>query len=123
VIKLESDGTSYKLILMERTLDEVLASQQVMLERHGRAGAALSPARLRQVYEQQLARVNEVLADRQIPVLRVAHRAALRDPVATAGRVADFIGLSLDRPAMAAAIDPKLHRQKKALTSDDPLAL
>jgi predicted AlkP superfamily phosphohydrolase/phosphomutase/tetratricopeptide (TPR) repeat protein len=104
----------YRIIFMERSLDEVLASQKVMLDRHGRAGAALPPEKLRAVYDQQLARVGEILERRKLPVLRVAHREAVKNPAATAARVADFLGLPLDRVAMAAAIDPALHRQKKA---------
>ncbi len=103
----------YRLIFMERSLDEVQASQQVMLDRHGRAGAALTPEKLRAVYTQQLDRVAEVLERRQLPVLRLAHRDAIHDPAGTAARVADFLELPLDRGAMAAAIDPKLHRQRK----------
>lgn len=110
----------YRVLFMERSLDEVLASQQVMLDRHGRAGAALTPEKLRAVYEQQLARVGEILERRQLPVLRIAHRDAIRDPAGTAARVADFLALPLDRAAMSAAIDPKLHRQKSRNRSAVP---
>jgi hypothetical protein len=98
---------------MERSIDEVLASQKVMLDRHGRAGAALTPEKLRTVYEQQLAQVGEILERRRLPVLRIPHRDAIRDPAGTAARVAEFLALPLDRAAMASAIDPRLHRQKK----------
>src|SRR5207302_507983 len=67
----------YRVIFMERSLDEVLASQKVMLDRHHRAGAALTPEKLRAVYEQQLARVGEILERRKLSVLRIAHRDAV----------------------------------------------
>ena len=103
----------YRIILMERSLGEVLASQQVMLDRHAQAGAALTPEKLRGVFEQQLTRAKKVLDLRKFSVLRVKHADAIRDPKGTAGKVADFLDLPLDRAAMAAVIDPKLHRQKK----------
>ncbi len=103
----------YRIVWMERTLEEVLASQKTMLDRHGHAGAALTPDKLRAVYEQQLARVTEIVERRKLAVLRIAHRDAIKDPAGTAARVAEFLALPLDRAAMAAAIDPKLHRQKK----------
>ena len=103
---------AYKIVWMERNLDEVLASQKTMLDRHGQAGAALTPEKLRGVYEQQLAGVNEVVTQRQLSVIRIPHRDAVKDPVGTAARVAEFLGLPLDRAAMASAIDPNLHRQK-----------
>ncbi|HVU24522.1 MAG TPA: alkaline phosphatase family protein [Opitutus sp.] len=101
----------YRVIWMERSLDEVLASQKAMLDRHGRAGAALAPEKLRGIFEQQLAHVAEIIERRQLAVLRIAHANAVRDPAGTAARVAAFLGLPLDRAAMAACIDPALHRQ------------
>lgn len=103
----------YRIVWMERTLDEVLASQRTMLDRHGRAGAGLTPEKLRAVYEQQLAHVNEVVRRRKFAVLRIPHAEAMRDPAGTAARVADFLALPLDRAAMAACVDPALHRQKR----------
>jgi hypothetical protein len=103
----------YRIVWMERSLDEVLASQRVMLDRHGRTGAALAPERLRGIFEQQLARVTEIVGRRKLAVLRVAHADAIRDPGGTAARVAEFLGLPLDRTAMAACVDAKLHRQRR----------
>lgn len=102
----------YRIILMERSLEEVLFSQKVMLDRHGRKGAAISSEKLRAAYEEQLLRVTEVLERRKLPVLRVSHHEAIRDPEGVAKRVVDFLRLPLDRAAMAIAIDPSLHRQR-----------
>ncbi len=102
----------YRIILMERSIDEVLASQKVMLDRHGRQGAALSSEKLRTVYEEQLLRVTEVLERRKLPVLRVSHHKAISDPVGSAERVADFLGIPLNRAAMATTINPSLYRQR-----------
>jgi predicted AlkP superfamily phosphohydrolase/phosphomutase/tetratricopeptide (TPR) repeat protein len=101
----------YRIVWMERSLDEVLASQRTMLDRHGRAGAGLTPEKLRAVYEQQLAHVAEVVARRKFAVLRIPHAEAMRDPAGVAARVAEFLRLPLAVPAMAACVDPKLHRQ------------
>jgi predicted AlkP superfamily phosphohydrolase/phosphomutase/tetratricopeptide (TPR) repeat protein len=103
----------YKIIFMERSLDEVLASQDVMLERHGRKGAALTPERLRGIYEQQLAQVDEVLAQRRLPILRIKHADCLRQPAAVAAQVKNFLDLPLDHAAMAATVDKSLYRQRK----------
>jgi hypothetical protein len=104
--------------LMERSLDEVLASQKVMLDRHGRKGAAISSEKLRAVYAEQLLRVTEALVRRKLPVLRILYHEAIRDPTGTAERVKDFLGLPLDLVEMAAAIDPSLHRQRLSSKSD-----
>jgi len=39
-------------------------------------------------------------------------RAVIADPAGAAERVAAFLGLDLDRAAMAAAVDPRLHRER-----------
>ena len=102
----------YRIIFMERSLDEVLASQAIMLRRSGREGAGISMEKLRAVYEEQLTRVMEILENRRLPMLRVSHYKAIKDPMGLAEQVSNFLGLSLECNAMAAAIDPSLHRQR-----------
>ena len=53
-------GRNYRVLVMERDLGAVLRSQQLMLERLGRAGAALPEERLRQVYGAQLAQMEGI---------------------------------------------------------------
>jgi len=107
-------GPAYRIIFAERAPGEVFASQHTMLQRHGRAGAALDKEKLLTVYGQQLARVGEMLKLRQLPVLRVQHAEVLRDPAGVAAQVAEFLNLPLDCPAMAAAVDHSLYRQRDA---------
>ena len=45
-------------------------------------------------------------------VLRLEHREILTAPERAAQRLAGFCGLSLDSRAMAAVVDPALHRQR-----------
>jgi len=111
--KTENLVPPYRIIFMERSLEEVLASQNVMLARHGRKGAALTPEKLRGIYEQQLAQVDEILERRKLPVLRVKHADCLRDPAGVAVRVHSFLNLPLDQPAMTASVDASLYRQRK----------
>jgi predicted AlkP superfamily phosphohydrolase/phosphomutase len=111
---LPAAGHDYRVILMERDLDEVLASQRAMLERHALEGGRITPERLRRVFAQQLQAADRWLAARGVPVLRVAQRECLRDPAAVAARLRDFLGLPLDLEAMRAAVDPTLHRQRRA---------
>ncbi len=106
-------GLDYRVVFMERDLDEVLRSQRRMLERGGRAGARIPDERLRAVFAQQVARALERLAaDGRTAVLRVPYADLVRDPRPWAARVADFLGGGLDVGAMAAAVDPRLYRQR-----------
>ena len=52
----------YRVILMRRDVQEVIQSQAAMLARAGRQGAALSPARLAEVFARQMRDVTDYLA-------------------------------------------------------------
>jgi hypothetical protein len=68
---------------------------------------------LKAVYEQQLRHVHEWLTARpNFAVLRVPYRAFVSEPSSQVDRIADFIGVALDRSAMVTAVDPSLYRNK-----------
>jgi tetratricopeptide (TPR) repeat protein len=102
----------YRIVFMERDLDEVLASQQTMLSRQGRQGANLDRDRLAAVFQEQLQKVHRAIDDRDTACVVVRHANALRDPRSVAESVNRFLGGSLDVAAMAAVVDPDLYRQR-----------
>ncbi len=104
---------SYRVIFMQRDLDEVLASQNVMLDRLGRQGTSQSSEQLQSAYRQQISRAKHWLAMRGVPVLFVDYRGALDDPRATADALAAFVGDDLDAEAMTDAVEKRLYRQRK----------
>lgn len=107
------DDRPYRVIFMQRDLREVVRSQSTMLARSGRAGGGLPPERLIAVYEQQLKAVDAWLAARQgFEVMRVPYAELVQDPGTWVPRVAGFLGRALDVPAMQAAVDPALHRNR-----------
>jgi hypothetical protein len=111
---------SYRVIWMERALDEVLASQRRMLERSGDPAAETDEASLRSAFESQRARVRDELRRRGTPLLEIQHRDAIARPAETARRVAGFLGLELDIAAAAAVVDPSLHRQRSDAEGGSP---
>lgn len=103
---------AYRIILMQRPIEEVLASQQTMLQRDGKTGS--DPAVLRRAFESQLAQLDEWLRSRRdIAFLRVAYHRAISEPSPVAEEVREFLGLPLDAAAMARAVDPALYRNRK----------
>lgn len=125
----------YRVISMERDLDEVLASQRVMLDRRGSAEAHntadaaddASDVALARAYGRQLEKVNLWLAEQpNVRACVVSHRLTLASPSEVGVFVAAFLeetgafGLSDDRSEaralaatrMAAAIDADLYRQR-----------
>ena len=107
---------SFQVLLLERDLDEVVASQAAMLEHKG-LKPLLAAARLKPALTRQWEESRQVLAHRPNVSLRVVnHRQLLAAPAAVAAEVAAFLGLPLAVGAMAAVVDSRLYRQR----SDSP---
>ena len=107
-------GFSYRVLWMQRDLDEVIASQQAMLVRRGAPQQeGIARERLAAVFAAQLAETEAWLA--QQPRFRT-HALDYRDvvavPAAAASAIDAFLGGGFDRDAMASAVDPTLYRQR-----------
>jgi hypothetical protein len=101
----------YKVIFMRRDLDEVLASQQKMLERRGEEND-ISDEQMRELWESHLWRVRYLLKhEKNFAAIEIPYREALAEPAATARSIAEFVG-GLDAEKMAAVVDPKLYRNR-----------
>jgi hypothetical protein len=107
---------AYRVIFMRRDLDEVVASQRKMLERQGRTGASLPDAQLKAVFSSQVSQTLRWLAERPDPlqVMEVEYGKLIADPAGAAARINTFLGGGLNEQAMAAAVDPSLHRNRSA---------
>ena len=103
---------NYKIIFMERDLDEVLASQRKMLVNQGQGEENLSDERLGQIFAQQLRQVKKMLADRQISTLFLGYKDVLEDPVEISTQLQAFLGNNLDQQAMRDVVDRNLYRQR-----------
>jgi hypothetical protein len=105
-------GFAYDVIVARRRIEEVLASQRRMLERHGRA-PALGDAALARVFSAQLAAAEQQAAARpEMRLLAVEYAEVVADSRSVARRIAGFCRARLDPEAMARAVDPALHRQR-----------
>ena len=103
----------YRVIFMRRDLDEVIASQNKMLERHGEP-IAVSDDKARELYQKHLMHVRyNAQVSRNFEMLEVSYRDALDQPVSAARSVADFLGGQLDPEIMAQTVDPSLYRNRK----------
>jgi len=107
----------YRLVWMQRPLEEVMASQRAMLARRGAGVDLLAPERLAAIFRAQLNEAERwVAAQPGFRSLAINYHAVLEDPKAAAAAVDRFLGGGLDREAMASVVDPRLHRQR----SSDP---
>jgi hypothetical protein len=106
-------GHAYKVIFMRRRLDEVIASQNKMLDRRGEPVDPANDARMMEAFAGHLAKIDAQLRGRPgFDWLDVDHRRVIEDPHGEAARVAAFLGGGVDVEQMAEAVDPALHRNR-----------
>jgi hypothetical protein len=107
---------SYHVIFMMRNLDEVIASQQVMLRRRGNSGEDVEGPRLGELYRRQLHdALGWLRAQPNFAVLTVDHHDALFHPDLIANQLDRFLGGGLNRDAMAGVPNSSLYRQRSAV--------
>ncbi len=106
---------TYRVVFMQRDLREVIASQDVMLQRRGRDGGEISEEKLLDLFRQQLADFDRWIADQpNFSIVHVNYNDVLNDPKPAVETVNNFLGGQLDTTAMAATVEPQLYRQRRA---------
>ena len=104
----------YKIIFMDRDIDEVLASQRKMLERRGNAQNQEEDRNIKRIFLNHLASIiNWLSAQKNIGLLCVSYNETLRAPQITAAAVNRFLGGGLDEVSMAATVSAGLYRNRK----------
>lgn len=103
----------YRVILMRRELEEVVASQAVMLRRRKQPMGSLGARELVQAFHDQMRALEAWLGTQpNFDTLQVSYHDVLRAPGGPALEVQRFLGRELDVEAMAGVVDPALHRQR-----------
>ncbi len=103
----------FRILYVERDLDEVLASQRRMLARNDQATARISDDQLRRTFSAQSTRIRRWLAQQpNVELLAVNYGQIIADPAHSSAAIASFLSGDLDVAAMAAAVDPKLYRTR-----------
>jgi len=111
----------YRIIFMERDMEEMLLSQETMLNRLGRDAAPRDE--MKRSYTLHLERLHEWLRrQRNIEVLRVSYNELVENPQREAERVRKFLDGKPAVKSMAEAVDPSLYRNRNhsANHSHDP---
>ena len=113
-----SNQHEYKVIFMRRPLEEVVASQDRMLERLGKE-AAVPKESMIAIFQRHLHDVDTWLAKQpNIAVLYVAYTNVLALPEQIAPTVSDFMGRVLDIEAMSRQVEQSLYRERKPLAAN-----
>ncbi len=104
----------YRVIFMQRRVEEVLRSQQAMLQRGNRKGAEIAPERLARAFRRQRDdAIRYVREHTCFDVLEVHYDQVISQPRDQAEAIRHFLEWDLDVDRMAARVDPSLYRQKR----------
>ena len=102
----------YKVVFMRRNIEEVLASQAKMLD-HREEENTISDDEMTKIYENHLLRTKSILSAREnFEVLYIHYTDILTDPAKNARALAEFLDVEEKAEDMAAAVDPKLWRNR-----------
>jgi len=106
----------YRVILMRRSMTEILASQRKMLERRGEATDTMKDDQMAALFEKHLYAVEQWLqAQPNMKVLDVHYSEMLADPLPQIRQINQFLGDQLDAEKMATVVDPDLYRNRQEL--------
>ncbi|MCB0073830.1 MAG: sulfotransferase, partial [Caldilineaceae bacterium] len=118
----------YRIIFMERNIDEVLASQRKMMQNRGEGGNVaggnvasdtagsedVPDAEMAALFARHVEQVEAWMAQQpNVQVLHIDYNALLADPAPFVARLHDFLPFALDTAAMTAVVDPDLYRNRR----------
>jgi hypothetical protein len=107
------DENDYRVVFMRRDLDEVLSSQDKMIQRLGTTDAEADREAMKEAYRNDIVRTRLLCRKRpNFALIEIQYRATVEDPASTARRVNEFLGGRLDEAAMRAAVDESLYRNR-----------
>jgi hypothetical protein len=105
---------NYQVIFMRRSLDEVLRSQNKMLERNGTGNELVPDEKMWRNYEFHLKKVYYRLDHLpNFKVLYVDYASVVQNPRREASRINAFLGGQLNVEAMAGAVAADLYRNRQ----------
>ncbi len=104
----------YRVLFMRRKLEEVLASQRVMIARNGSADEGISDAQMAKLFAAELDAFYKWAAGQpHIKLLDVDYNRVQQRPRVELKRVSEFLDGILDVDAMAMIVDDSLYRNRK----------
>ena len=103
----------YKVIFMERDMEEILASQRKMLARKGKRAKTSQDSHLAGAFKKHLQESKAWLSQQKnFAVLYINYNRLLNHPGVEIAKIGPFLGVSLNITAMLKVIDPRLYRQR-----------
>jgi hypothetical protein len=113
LIKDLPDDNDYRVIFMRRDLDEVLASQNKMIDRLGTTDTTAQDEAMKEAYRNDIVRVRLLCKKRRnFELIETHYKSTIETPAETARAVNEFLDGRLDEAKMLAAVDSSLYRNR-----------
>ncbi len=108
------DSHTYKVLFMNREMQEILASQRRMLINREEASDQMDDEEMAQLFEKHLREVYAWMEQHDnVAYMDVSYNVMLKDAQPVLERVVEFLDMPLDLEAMVAVVDPSLYRQRR----------
>ena len=106
-------GMDYKIIFLERSMQEVLASQRIMLKRQGQTDGGVEDEKMGKLFEKHLSEVKKWLQDQQnMDSLYISYNDVLANSRRHAARINRFLDNQLNIANMVTVVDQSLYRNR-----------
>jgi Sulfotransferase domain len=103
----------YRVVFMCRPLDEVITSQNRMLERLGREVAPVPQASVVTAFTNHLKEIKKWLSEQPNMIVHyVDYPAVVQQAAVESSRIAEFLGQKLDVAAMTTRVEQSLYRER-----------
>jgi len=101
---------NYKIIFMQRNLEEIMMSQQKML---GKKNLTTYPSAIAEVFKKELEKI-KIWAEKEphVDILYINYTDLINNPQPEIDKITEFLPYQLHEKEMIAAIDKKLYRNK-----------
>lgn len=107
------DNYMYKVVFMQRNMDEILFSQKKMLQRLNTEDGQ-EDEKVRDGYEKHLGKIKQWLQEKKnFQVYYISYNHILKDPKTHIKALNDFFNNHLNEQQMLTVIDHSLYRQRK----------
>ena len=98
----------YKVIFMRREIEEILMSQEKMLNKD----QSSEREKFRTIYEFHLKKTYKFLDQHGIPFIDISHRELLNNPEGEIKKLVNFLDVDDDVEKLAGVVRPELYRNK-----------
>ena len=104
----------YRIIFMERKIEEILASQNKMMQRRGESTDDIPDNMMARIFKKHLIETSQWLIKQpNIDTIYINYNQTLENPESSAEKIAEFLQKDLDIEKMMQVVDPNLYRQRK----------